>query len=364
MTFKFKSQLYSLGLLMLFMGLILSACSEESIGDSDSNNDNANNDGDGETVTLKLAHQWAATEDGEGDYRSILAERFAEEVEKESEGSLKVEVYPANSLVGTDEQYEALQKGSLDLAIWAPFYASGKEHDFSISLMPGIIDSLEQAWRWKDDRIGEEIEDMLTEKGVNTLIWTWAPLTAATKGDQLIENPQDVSGLKFRGAGGDSEHMLQDLGAGIVSMPSSELYSALQTGVLDGTLTSYSSFMSYQLYEVVDNFMYLGDDYAVMYAMMPLVMSENTFEKKLTDEQREIIKKVSEDLQDWVIDAVDEDNAKVVQVFKDNDVNVYELDGKEQVKLWNEAAEPVIEEFANSSDRAKKLIEAAQELRD
>jgi TRAP-type C4-dicarboxylate transport system substrate-binding protein len=313
-----------------------------------------------EPVTLKLAHQWAAPTGDKGDYRSLLAVKFAEEVEKRSNGSIKVEVYPANSLTGPKQQFDALNKGSLDMAVWAPFYAAGKVPEFSISLMPGIIKSSDQAWKWKDAEVGKEVESLLEENGSKILIWTWAPTTFATVGDKKIIDPKDIAGLKFRGAGKDSEKMFENLGAGIVSMPSSEIYSALQTKVLDGTLTSYDSFMSYRLYEVVDHFYYPGNNAPIMYAMMPLVISKKTWDNRLSDEQKNMIQQVSDELQDWVVNQGG--NEEVAQVFRDHGVDVYEIT-QEQAEAWYEAAQPTVDAFAASSDRAKRLIEAARSLK-
>lgn len=308
-------------------------------------------------IVLKLAHQWAAPVGGEGDYRSLLAAKFAEEVEKRTNGAIKIDVYPANALLKESQQYDAMLKGSLDFAIWAPFYDAGKVNEFSISLMPGIFNSFDSAWRWIDSEIGAEVEKLFEDNGIKLLVWTWAPLTIANVGDKPIENPEDMKGLRFRGAGKEFEKMFEALGAGIVSLPSSELYTALQTNVLDVVLSSYSSFMSYNLYEVVDHFMYPGEN-ALSYAMMPLVISKQTWDNVLNDEQRKVIEEVAAELQEWVKQANAEDNEKVVQVFRDHGVNVYEIT-PEQRQAWNEAAKVAIDSFASSSDRAKRLIEAA-----
>ncbi|ARF17799.1 hypothetical protein CSV61_15975 [Sporosarcina sp. P3] len=356
MTYRIKKSVAFLLTLIVISSLALSACSKSS-----SNSASTEDDSD-KPVKLKLAHQFASVTDGEGDYRSLLADRFAKEVEERSNGSIQIEVYPADSLMKGKEHYSALQKGSLDMAVYLPFYDAGKVNEFSISLMPGIIKNSAEAWKWPGSKIGDEVEGLLDNNGIKMLVWTWAPTTLATKGkkENVVKEPSDLKGLKLRGAGNDSEQMFEDLGAGIASMASSELYSALQTGVLDGTLTSYSSFMSYRLFEVVDNFLY-PDDNAIMYALMPLVISSDVYDNKLNEEQKAIVDEVSAELQEWVIEAVEEDNSQVVQTFKDNGVNVYEI-SPEESKKWFEAAQPTVEKFAESSEEANRLIKAAREL--
>src|SRR5699024_2698016 len=117
----------------------------------------------------------------------------------------------------------------------------------------------------------------------------------------------DVNGLTMRGAGREPEELLESLGSGITSMASSELYSALQTNVIDGTLTSFDSFLSYSLYEVLDHFNYTGEN-GFLYSSNPLVVSMDTWENKLTEEQQEIFEEISQDLQGWVRELAEEAN--------------------------------------------------------
>jgi TRAP-type C4-dicarboxylate transport system substrate-binding protein len=350
--------------LILSMGLI-AACGSSEVSNTSNESDSGSNEAsenEGKTeskpVTLKLAHQWATPTNGEGDYRSVLAEKFAEEVNKASNGNIKIEVYPANSLIKPGEQFGALNKGSLDMAVWAPFYAAGKVPEFSITLMPGIIQSFDQAWQWKDEEVGQELNSLLEENGVKNLVWAWGSMAIASKGDNKIVNPEDVNGLLFRGAGKDSEKMLESLGAGISSMPSSEIYSALQTNIIDGTLTSFDSFLSYRIFEVVDHFNYTGNN-AFMYATNPLVISKHAWDNKLSEEQQKILVQASNDLQDWVKQAAIESNNDVAGIFRDAGVEVHEMTAEES-KKWFEASQPIVEEFASISDRARRLVEAAK----
>ncbi|MCM3668677.1 TRAP transporter substrate-binding protein DctP [Mesobacillus maritimus] len=337
---------------VLLLGLIAGCGDNQSASSSEG-------DGNSKSVTLKLAHQWAGPQNGTGDYRSLLAERFAEEVEKASDGSIKIQVFPANSLVKATEQYDSLNSGAIDMAIWAPFYDAGKVPEFSITLLPGIIQSFDQAWQWKDEEVGKEFNRLLEDNGVKNLVWGWGTMAIATKNKEVI-SPEDLKGLKIRGAGKDTEKMLSQLGAGITSMASSEIYSALQTNTIDGTLTSFDSFLSYRIYEVVDYFNYTGGN-SFLYSANPLVISNHAWENKLSSEQQQIIEKVSADLQDWVKETAIESNSETVQVFRDNGVKVHEMTPEESQE-WFDAAQPIVEEFAQTSDTANELVEAAKKL--
>ncbi|WP_053362817.1 TRAP transporter substrate-binding protein DctP [Bacillus sp. FJAT-27251] len=342
--------------LIVLLTVILAGCGSKGSNTVQGENTNGSEE---KSVTLKLAHQWAAPQGEKGDYRSLLAERFAKEVEKASGGSLKIQVYPANSLVKAGEQFDTLKSGAIDLAIWAPFYDAGKVPEFSITLLPGIIQSYDQAWQWKDEEVGTVLNGLLEENGVRNLVWGWGTMAIASKNKEIIL-PEDVKGLKFRGAGKDTELMLSEQGAGITSMASSEIYSALQTNTIDATLTSLDSFLSYRIFEVVKYFNYTGDN-AFLYSANPLVISNNSWENKLSDGQRKILEEVSQDLQGWVKEAAIESNRETAQIFRDNGVKVHEMTPEESQK-WFEAAQPVVEEFASLSEKAKELVNAARKL--
>jgi TRAP-type C4-dicarboxylate transport system substrate-binding protein len=86
--------------------------------------------------------------------------------------------------------------------------------------------------------------------------------------------------------------MMREAGASITSMPSSETYHALSTGVLDTMLTSSASFVSYRLYEVLD-YINVPQDYAIWYMAENLIMSKKTWDR-LTPDQQKVFSEVSE----------------------------------------------------------------------
>src|SRR3954471_325070 len=81
--------------------------------------------GAADVKTLKISHQFPAGSLEEGDFRDRLARMFGKEVEKRTNGQLKVEVYPASSLVKTFSQFSAMRKGVLDMSVLPLAYAGG-----------------------------------------------------------------------------------------------------------------------------------------------------------------------------------------------------------------------------------------------
>src|SRR5699024_9031167 len=132
-------------LFMVFiLFIITSACS-----DNDSQDSASNQEGEGDQLVLKLSHQWPKATVEEGDFRSVLAEKFGAEVEERTDGEVKIQQYPAQSLVGSTEQYDAMTQGALDMSVFPFDYAGGKIPQFGITLMPAMVKSHEQAIAWE-----------------------------------------------------------------------------------------------------------------------------------------------------------------------------------------------------------------------
>jgi TRAP-type C4-dicarboxylate transport system substrate-binding protein len=122
---------------------------------------------------LKISHQVPASTGTEGDFRDQLARKFAADVEKRTNGSLKVEVYPASSLVKTFAQFGAIRKGALDMSVLPIAYGGGEVPEANLGLMPALITSYEQGLRWKDAPIGKEWSKLLEERGIRIVTWVW-----------------------------------------------------------------------------------------------------------------------------------------------------------------------------------------------
>ena len=196
---------------------------------------------------LKASHQWPG---GKGDVRDEMVQIIAREVAAADVG-LDVRIYPAASLFKPTQQWDAMVEGQLDISAFPLDYASGKHPQFSATLMPGLVKNHEHAKRLNNSAFMDDIKQIIDEQGVMVLSDAWLAGGFASKGECVLE-PADAQGKVMRSAGPAFEQMLAAAGASINSMPSSEIYTGLQTGVLDAVNTSSGSFVSYRIYEQVD----------------------------------------------------------------------------------------------------------------
>ncbi|MQA62509.1 MAG: C4-dicarboxylate ABC transporter substrate-binding protein [Actinophytocola sp.] len=324
--------------------------------------DSGGGGGDGDQVTLRLSHQWPAPDnEGEGDFRSVLAQRFADEVRERTDGQVNITIHPNNSLIeDATQQYDAMTKGATDLSVFPLDYASGDVPEFSITLMPTMIRNHEEARKWQDSEVGRRIEEITEANGVKLLTWVWNAGAIGTKGAKPLVSPDDVKkGEVTRAAGSRVEQMLEQAGLGISSMSSSEIYNGMQTGVLDSAITSTGSFSSYRLHEQVKSFTSPSGGNTFWFMFEPLIISKDKFDK-LTPEQQKVMEEVGQELQDFAYEASEQDDARVDKEFRDAGVNVVNMDD-EAFSKWREAAEPVWEDFAKDVEGGDELIRLGQQ---
>jgi len=140
-------------------------------------------------------------------------------------------------------------------------------------------------------------------------------------------------------------------------MPSSEAYTALQTGVLDAVNTSSASFVSYRLYEQVACVTPPGD-HALWFMYEPILMSRATWDS-LTEEQRAALREAGDLAEAYAYEAAIAADETMVEVFRDNGVEVAFMT-EEQADRWRAvAAETAYPSFAEQVDGGRALLNLA-----
>ncbi len=305
---------------------------------------------------LKISHQFPAATGTEGDFRDQLAKRFAAEVEKRSNGALKVEVYPASSLVKTFAQFSALRKGALDMSVLPIAYGGGEVPEANLGLMPALITSYEQGLRWKDAPIGKEWSKLLEDRGIKILTWVWQAGGIAGLAKPVVA-PDDAKGMKIRGGSKEVDMMLKAAGAAITNVPSNEIYSAMQSGVLDAAITSSTSLISFRLYETGKNVTTARKN-TFWYMFEPLVISKSVFDS-LPKDQQQIVVDVGASLEAFALDAAKADDQRMADVYAKNGAKVFDMDDAAFAKWRTIARETAWEEFAKNVKDGRRWLDMA-----
>src|SRR4051812_48086756 len=301
---------------------------------------------------LKASHQFPG---GKGDPRDEMVQIIAKDVKAANVG-LDIQVYPGASLFKPNDQWNAMVNGQLDISSFPLDYASGKVRAFGATLMPGLVRNHERAGKLNDSQFMKDIKAEITKHGVVVLADAWlAGAVASKKG--CIRKPDDMKGLKIRSAGPTFAHMWQAAGASIVSIPSNEVYNALQTGVADATDTSTGSFVSFRIYEQVKCITAPGDN-ALWFMYEPVLMSKRSFDR-LNKKQQDVLMQAGRKSQEFFAKEGKKLDDEMVKVFKDHNVEGVTLTPAEYDAWVKIAQDSSYKQFAAEVPDGKKLIDEA-----
>ncbi|WP_428622956.1 TRAP transporter substrate-binding protein DctP [Sedimenticola sp.] len=303
-------------------------------------------------IELKASHQWPG---GKGDARDEMVQIIAREVEK-ANVDLTVKVYPGASLVKPKEQWGALAKGQIDISAFPLDYASGRVPQFSATLMPGLVRNHDRATRLNSSPFMADIKKLIEDSGVKVLADAWLAGAFASK-KQCITSPETMKGQVTRAAGPAFEQMLVGAGASIASMPSSEIYTGMQTGVLDAANTSSGSFVSYRLYEQVTCLTAPGAN-ALWFMYEPILISARTWDK-LNDAQRKALMAASKKAEDYFLGEAKKLDQKMVDTFRNAGVKIAEMSPADYDAWLTIAKQTSYKEFSEKVPGGKELIEKA-----
>jgi TRAP-type C4-dicarboxylate transport system substrate-binding protein len=305
-----------------------------------------------QSKTWRASHQFPG---GKGDVRDDMVQMIAKEVAAAKDG-LEIQVYPGASLFKPNDQWDALVKGQLDIALFPLDYASGKVGAFSATLMPGLIRSPERAKRIDTSPFMTDMRKIIADHGVIVLSDAWFAGGMASK-EGCILTPSDLKGLKFRAAGPTFAAMWQAAGANIVTPPSNEIYNAFQTGVVQATDTSLGTFQSMRLYEQVKCLTAPGNN-ALWMMYEPVLMSKKNF-AALTKAQQEAVVKAGKDAQAYYEAKAQAVDNEAIKAFKDHNVEVATLSDA-QFETWLDLAKKTsYAQFAADVPNGKKLLDEA-----
>src|SRR5665213_283513 len=285
-------------------------------------------------TTLKISHQFPGGTIDKGDFRDRLCRTFAAEIAKRSGGELTAEVYPNSSLIKTNAQFSAMRKGALDISLYPMPYAGGELPETNIGLMPGLVATYDQGLSWKTKPIGKALTDFLADKGIILLTWVWQAGGVASRSRPIVA-PEDAKGLKVRGGSREMDMVLQTAGASVLSVPSNEIYAAMQTGACDAGITSSTSLISFRL-EEVSKALTSGAGASYWFMLEPLMMSKSIFDG-LPKKHQDIILAVGTELEAFGLKGAQDDDVEVAKVYEKAGAKVSALDAA-VVGKWRDIA--------------------------
>ena len=274
--------------------------------------------GKSDGLTLRLGHDQAV-----GHPYDLAATRFARSVEEGSGGAIRVTVFPTAQLGDSPEQIEGLHLGTLDLALAAFSHASQYCAELGLFGAPYLFRDDRHFAAVFDGEIGAELDRACGQRyGLRLLSTLTSGERVLFNGRRPVERGADLAGLKVRVMGGEADALTwQAFGAIPVPMPYSEVYSALQAGVIDGAENEPVSIQSNRFYEAARHI--APTNHLVL--PMGLFISDRTL-ARLTPEQRTMIRDQARQAAAWQRTLMAERNAAALAEMQQRGVRLSQLD--------------------------------------
>jgi C4-dicarboxylate-binding protein DctP len=289
-------------------------------------------------IVLKFSHVVAPdTPKGKG------AEKFKELAEKYTAGKVKVEVYPNSQLYKDNEEMEALQLGSVQMLApsLAKFGPLGVR-EFEVFDLPFIIPSRDALPKIMNGPVGKGLLNKLDDKGIIGLGY-WDNGFKIMSANKPLHVPADFQGLKMRIQSSKVlEAQMRALGAVPQVMAFSEVYQALQTGVVDGTENPPSNMYTQKMHEVqkhatLSNHGYLG------YALI----ANKRFWDGLPADVREQLTKASDEATAYANQIAGKENDDALDAMKKSGKTEFYTLKPEERDAWVKAMAPIEEDMAS-----------------
>ena len=197
-------------------------------------------------IVIKFSHVVASNTP-----KGAATEKFKELAEKYTDGKVKVEIYPNSTLYKDKEELEALQLGAVQmLAPSLSKFAPLGVKEFEVFDFPYLFDSFDELHKVQQGPVGKGLLTKLEAKGITGLAF-WDNGFKSFSSNRRMARPEDMKGLKMRIQSSKVlEAQMRALGALPQVMAFSEVYQALQTGVVDGTENPHSNLYSQKMHEV------------------------------------------------------------------------------------------------------------------
>ena len=269
------------------------------------------------------------------------AEKFKQLAEKYTGGRVKVELYPNSQLYKDREEMEALQRGAVQmLAPSVSKFGPLGVREFELFDLPYLIPDAETVDRVTDGDIGRNLFARLEPKGLKGLAY-WDNGFKQFSANRPLRKPEDFRGLKMRIQSSKVlEAMMRELGALAQVMAFSEVYSALQQKVVDGTENPLSNLYTQKMYEVQSN-LTISDHGCLVYA----VITNRKFWEGLPADIRTQLEKAMAEATRYERDIAKKENDDALAAVKaSGKTEVYVLSEAER-RLWKEALLPVQAKF-------------------
>jgi TRAP-type C4-dicarboxylate transport system substrate-binding protein len=278
---------------------------------------------------------------------TIGAQKYAELVKKYTNGSVNIVVHPGGSLI-KGNPLKAVKDGTVAMTdMFIPFTAGGGK-SFGISALPFIASSYDDAYRLY--QISKPVYDATAKKWNQKILYavSWPPSGIYTM--HPLKTKEDFKGVKARTYDKNSANFVNMVGGSSVALPWGEVYSALQTGMVNSVLTSSASGKDGSFWEVLKYFTRISYAYPLQAVTINL-----DYWNSLTKEQQDAMLKAAKETEILQWQASKKEDEVAQKMLADNGIIISDPTPELKVAL-DEVAEKMLQEYLSDADDSIKAI--------
>jgi len=333
---------------MSIIVLLISGCnSGGTAGGNSEPSGSSSGASEGPSYTFRLAEAHPA------DYPTTKADmRFAELVKERSDGRITIDVFPSAQLGEEKAVIEQVQLGAIEFTRVSTGPMAEFNKDFGVFSLPYIFENDDHVWKFLLGADGMKLLDTLQSSGLQGLGW-YSSGSRSFYASKPLTSIEDVKGLKIRVQENKLNlAIMEALGANATPMPYGEVYSSLQTGVIDAAENNYPSYYSSKHYEVAPHL--LLDSHQ---RVPEVLLISKTVWDKLSEEDKGLIRQAA-------LDSIEYQREEWAKYEKESEDAVRAAGATitevSDLQPWKDAVQPVIDSYRSEYSAILDAIEAAR----
>ncbi|MFP4111083.1 MAG: TRAP transporter substrate-binding protein [Desulfonatronovibrio sp.] len=349
------SKLY-LGFFILFFLLIMSGCgSDEATEDEVQTGAESSQ----KTYNLSMATFWPAT----AFQVDKMHRLWIDEVEKRTNGQVKITLHPGGVLLGAQEIYNGVVSGVADIGTTCPSYTTGMFPLIEAFELPGHRNVNAQA---ASMTINEGYKKIKQETGIDEfddvkVLFLWATGPGNIMSKKPVRTLEDMKGLEIRAVGGTIP-TIESLDATAHAMPMSESYLALDQGLVQGILAPNETLKAFRLSEVID---YITNTPFLYNVAFIKIMNRDTW-NSLPEEVQVVFEQMNDEFVLQYSSMMDDFSEDILdQAVQEDNIEVINLSDEEKQR-WLDQIEPVVRNWTTKREDqglpASQVVDIAGEL--
>lgn len=305
----------------------------------------ANEDGFEET-TIRLAYNLP-----QDHHIAKGIEQFAKDVTENSDGAIKVQVYPAGQLLTDKDMNQSILSGGVEMGVNSTTLWASTVPAMGIFDVPYVFSSHKKAGEALNGELGDKLRSSMEEKGAKVLLFADYGYAQFANNKRPLESPSDFEGLKIRSIGDIPSELIKAYGASPVFMGGGEVYMALQRNTVDGATSGTTAMLQRKYYEVAE---YLTiNNY--MYVEFVLAVNEDYW-NGLPEKTQAFLTETAKETEDWIRSQAQSEDELTAKQLEEKGMEVYRV-SEEDLPVWKEAAKPARDAFTKNVEDGNELLE-------